>query len=421
MQAIITSWLTEQGVNASYIALSTAAIGCTIILLLCSMSFYLTKHQVLVIIHKLITASKNTWDDLLFDHQVFSRIALLVPFVLLLLLTPIFIEVESLLASILIIFAKVAICFQIARSISSVLNVINSVYRQTASERYLPLNSTLQVIKLVVYLVATILAISLVLDRSPLYLLSGLGALTAVLILVFQDTIKGLVASIQISANKMVAPGDWIELPKYGADGDVIEIGLNTVKVKNFDNTITTVPTYALTSGSFKNWRGMLNSGGRRIKRAIVIDVRSIHFYKQEKIETLKSVHLISDYLAGKQQEISQKAGTVTEHSQLTLATLNTRQLTNIGTFRAYITAYLQQHSKVHQEMTCMVRQLPSTEVGLPLELYFFSNDKNWVNYEAIQADIFDHLYAAAPMFDLRIFQHPSGYDWQSANSSADA
>lgn len=416
MQAIITSWLTAQGVGAAYIALSSVVIGCMIILLLCSISYYLTKHHVLVIIHKLITASKNTWDDLLFDQQVFSRTALLVPFVLLLFLTPIFINTNSLLATVLITFAKVAICFQIARSISAVLNVINSAYRQTASERYLPLNSTLQVIKLVVYLVATILAISQILDRSPLYLLSGLGALTAVLILVFQDTIKGLVASIQISANKMVAPGDWIELPKYGADGDVIEIGLNTVKVKNFDNTITTVPTYALTSGSFKNWRGMLNSGGRRIKRAIVIDVRSIHFYSQEQINALQSVQLISDYLTSKQQEISQESGN-TVNSGAT--TINTRQLTNIGTFRAYITAYLKQHSKVHQTMTCMVRQLPSTEVGLPLELYFFSSDKNWVNYEAIQADIFDHLYAAAPMFDLRIFQHPSGYDWQNANVDA--
>jgi miniconductance mechanosensitive channel len=416
MQAIITSWLTAQGVGVAYIALSSVVIGCMIILLLCSISYYLTKHHVLVIIHKLITASKNTWDDLLFDQQVFSRTALLVPFVLLLFLTPIFINTDSLLATVLITFAKVAICFQIARSISAVLNVINSAYRQTASERYLPLNSTLQVIKLVVYLVATILAISQILDRSPLYLLSGLGALTAVLILVFQDTIKGLVASIQISANKMVAPGDWIELPKYGADGDVIEIGLNTVKVKNFDNTITTVPTYALTSGSFKNWRGMLNSGGRRIKRAIVIDVRSIHFYSQEQINALQSVQLISDYLTSKQQEISQESGN-TVNSGAT--TINTRQLTNIGTFRAYITAYLKQHSKVHQAMTCMVRQLPSTEVGLPLELYFFSSDKNWVNYEAIQADIFDHLYAAAPMFDLRIFQHPSGYDWQNTNVDA--
>ncbi|MBA6390023.1 mechanosensitive ion channel family protein [Colwellia sp. BRX10-3] len=421
MQAIITSWLTEQGVHASYIALSGVIIACLLIFILCSISFYIAKNYVLVLIHKLTTASKNTWDDVLFDHQVFSRFSLLVPFILLLLLTPYFLAADSLLANILITFAKIGLCFQIARTISSVLNVINNLYRQTATERYLPLNSTLQVIKLVVYLVATILAISQVLDRSPLYLLSGLGALTAVLILVFQDTIKGLVASIQISANRMVAPGDWIELPKYGADGDVIEIGLNTVKVKNFDNTITTVPTYALTSGSFKNWRGMLSSGGRRVKRAIVIDVSSILFYNQEQLEALASVQLITDYLAGKKAEILKQTSEVVSDSTITASTINTRQLTNIGTFRAYINAYLKQHPKVHHEMTCMVRQLPATEVGLPLELYFFSSDQNWVNYEAIQADIFDHLYAAAPLFGLRVFQHPSGFDWKSEKASAGA
>jgi len=421
MQAIITSWLTEQGIHATYIALVANIIGFTLIFVLCSISFYIAKNYVLLVIQKLISTSKNTLDDLLFDHQVFSRFAVLVPLVLMLSLAPILLPADSLLANMLIVLAKIGLCFQVARSVSAILSVINSLYNQTATERYLPLNSTLQVIKLAIYLVAVILAVSLVLDRSPLYLLSGLGALTAVLILVFQDTIKGLVASIQISANKMVAPGDWIELPKYGADGDVIEIGLNTVKVRNFDKTITTVPTYALTSGSFKNWRGMFTSGGRRIKRAIIIDVRSIRFYNQEELTELKSVQLIADYLAEKQAEIRQQTPKGMVNAALTAATINTRQLTNIGTFRAYISAYLKQHPKVHPEMTCMVRQLPATEVGLPIELYCFSSDNKWVNYEAIQADIFDHLYAAAPLFGLRVFQHPSGYDWQSSKASADA
>ena len=387
MQEIINSWLTAQGVHESYLTLSSVLIACLFIFMLCSISFYIAKNYVLVLIHKLTKASKNTWDDVLFDHQVFSRISLLIPFILLLLLTPLLLDESSLLATVLIVFAKIGLCFQIARTISSVLNVINKLYRQTASERYLPLNSTLQVIKLVVYLVATILAVSQILDRSPLYLLSGLGALTAVLILVFQDTIKGLVASIQISAN----------------------------------NTITTVPTYALTSGSFKNWRGMLSSGGRRIKRAIVIDVGSIRFYNQAQLDTLTSVTLITDYLVAKKAEILKQTGELVIDSAITASTINTRQLTNIGTFRAYITAYLKQHPKVHHDMTCMVRQLPANEVGLPLELYFFSSDQNWVNYETIQADIFDHLYAAAPLFGLRVFQHPSGYDWQKATTNADA
>jgi miniconductance mechanosensitive channel len=271
------------------------------------------------------------------------------------------------------------------------------------------------VIKLVVYLITTILAISFVLGKSPLYLLSGLGALTAVLLLVFQDTIKGLVASIQISANRMLAPGDWIEIPHYGADGDVLEIGLNTVKVQNFDNTVTTVPTYALISGSFKNWRDMFNSGGRRIKRTIIIDVASIEFSRQDDIDKQSSINLLTHYLTEKKQAITQHNDTLGINSD---NQINQRQLTNIGTFRAYIEAYLQQHDKVNSQMTCMVRQLQATPSGLPLELYFFSVDQNWVNYEKIQADIFDHLYAMAPQFHLRIFQHPTGNDWRKRDLS---
>lgn len=248
------------------------------------------------------------------------------------------------------------------------------------------------------------------LDKSPVYLLSGLGALTAVLLLIFQDTIKGLVASIQISANRMVAPGDWIEMPKYGADGDVVEIGLNTVKVQNFDHTVTTIPTYALVSESFKNWRGMSVSGGRRIKRSIILDINSVHFCDSAELAELENIALLKNYLKDKKtqlQQANQQRG-IDESDQA-----NARNLTNIGTFRAYIDAYLHQHQKVHKNMTCMVRQLKPTPTGLPLELYFFTNDVDWTHYENIQADIFDHLFAIAKHFNLRIFQQPSGYDWQ--------
>ena len=255
---------------------------------------------------------------------------------------------------------------------------------------------------------------SLILGKSPIYLLSGLGALTAVLILVFQDTIKGFVASIQISANKMVAPGDWVELSQYGADGTVIEIGLNTVKVQNFDKTITTVPTYALVSGSFKNWRDMFHSGGRRIKRSIIIDIATIQFYNASDIEKLQAVGLLKTYLKEKKQEIAQwciERG-IADHDLV-----NARQLTNIGTFRAYIEAYLASHDKVNKNMTCMVRQLPASATGLPLELYFFSKEQEWVYYEKIQSDIFDHLFAMAPLFNLRIYQQPSGFDWRTSTN----
>jgi len=405
---LITTWLTQQGIAANYVPLTSILVGTIIILLLCRLSYYLAKHQVLVMIKKIVLNSRNTWDDLIFEQKDFSNFALLIPFLFLLFLTPLFISIDSVYGHFLISTAKVAISFQVARCIGAILNVVKSLYKQTAQERYLPLNATIQVIKLAIYLITTILAISIILDRSPIYLFSGLGALTAVLLLVFQDTIKGLVASIQISANRMVAPGDWIEIPTYGADGDVLEIGLNTVKVKNFDNTVTTVPTYALMSGSFKNWRDMFNSGGRRIKRTISIDISSITFHNNHQIEQLSQIKLISDYLKAKQKEISLAGEGSDENYHI-----NNRQLTNIGTFRAYIEAYLQQHEKVHHQMTCMVRQLSATPTGLPLELYFFSNEQSWINYEMIQADIFDHLFAMVPIFDLKVFQHPTGHDWR--------
>jgi len=414
MNELLSTWLTQQGIDTLYLPLTTKVLGTLIIILIAALSYYLAKYQVLKIVKKVIVRTKNTWDDLLLEHKVFTNLVLLIPFIVILFLTPIALPAEEPLAYLLSVIARVAICFQVANSISAILKVVKSIYQQSAKQRYIPLNSAIQVIKLVVYLVATILALSYILDRSPIYLLSGLGALTAVLLLVFQDTIKGLVASIQISANRMVAAGDWVEIPQYGADGDVLEIGLSTVKIQNFDKTVTTVPTYALISGSFKNWRDMFSSGGRRIKRTITIDITSIEFYNPEQIERLSKISLIHDYLKAKQQEIS-------ENNKLTNAVsdedeLNTRQLTNIGTFRAYIEAYLQQHDKVHHQLTCMVRQLAATDTGLPLELYFFSNDQNWVNYEVIQADIFDHLFAMAPHFGVRIFQHPTGYDWHKNN-----
>jgi miniconductance mechanosensitive channel len=408
----ISTWLVEQNIDAEYLPMATSWVGAAIVFLLCGISYYISKHQLLVMINKIVTHSKNTWDDLLLEHNVFSRVALLTPFLFLWFLTPHFLDAESILGHFLLTVAKIAISFQVARCIDSLLNVLKSLYQRTAREKYLPLNASIQVIKLVVYLVASILAISFVLGKSPFYLLSGLGALTAVLLLVFQDTIKGLVASIQISANKMVAPGDWIELPKYGADGDVLEIGLNTVKVKNFDNTITTVPTYALISGSFRNWRGMIHSGGRRIKRSITIDIASVKFYNDENLKQLSQIKLLKKYIDSKTIDISEsRIAAGVEANDL----VNSRQLTNIGTFRAYIEAYLKQHPKIHSNMTCMVRQLASTQSGVPLELYCFSNDQNWINYETIQADIFDHIFAMAPIFEVRIFQHPTGYDWQKS------
>jgi len=414
MNELFSHWLVEQGINSEYLASIMLGTGFLLIFILASLSFYLAKFQLLKIVKRLIAKSKNTWDDALIEHNVLSRMTLLLPLVLVLFLSPLVLVTDSLASNMLVLSAKIMITFQITRSLSALLNVSRSIYNESAKQRYLPLNAIIQIIKLALYLVASIIIISLIINRSPVYLLSGLGALTAVLILVFQDTIKGLVASIQISANKMVVAGDWIELPKYGADGDVIEIGLNTVKIENFDKTITTVPTYALISDSFKNWRNMYHTGARRIKRTIIIDVASIDFFSVEKIELLTNSHLLKSYLLDKKQQIAlDETKSTKENTADEVPKLNTRQLTNIGTFREYITMYLQKNSLIRDDLTCMVRQLPATASGLPLEVYCFANTSDWGRYEAIQADIFDHLFAIAPQFDLRVFQHPSGFDWQ--------
>lgn len=409
MNVLISQWLQEQGVSQAWLQISTTVVGIIAILFIALITHYIVKNQLVFIVHQAARRSKNQVDDLFIEHKVLIRIASLAPSLVVLFLAPHFLLKAELVFQFISVAAKVAICFQVAQCMSALLNIFNSIYRASAQEKYIPLYSTIQVLKLAIYVIASILAISYIVDRSPIYLLSGLGALTAVLLLIFQDTIKGLVASIQISANRMLAPGDWVEMPNYGADGDVIEIGLNTVKVKNFDKTITTVPTYAFTSHSFKNWRDMYNSGGRRIKRALLLDVSSIRFYAPSDIEKLNDVMLIKDYLKHKKQEINlwcEAKGLNTQDA------INARQLTNVGTFRAYLEAYLKSHEAVNQEMTCMVRQLPVTNAGLPLELYFFSKEQVWVRYESIQADIFDHVYAMAPVFGVRLFQHPTGFDW---------
>jgi len=411
MNELINTWLTVQGISNEYLEISAIGVGLLIVLVVSTLSFYFAKHKTLPLVHKLILKTKNTWDDALIEYQVLNRLALLLPFILVLLLTPILFPADAWVTSALNLLAKVLLAVQISRTISAVLNVSKSLYGETAKQKYLPLNAIIQVIKLAIYLVTIIIVISLILERSPLYLLSGLGALTAVLIIVFQDTIKGLVASIQISANKMVVAGDWIELPKYGADGDVLEIGLNTVKVENFDKTITTVPTYALISDSFKNWRNMYHTGARRIKRSIIIDVASIDFYSLEKIDFLANTNLLKSYLTDKKQQLEVDNVQLSQESDN--CKIDTRQLTNIGTFRAYIEMYLHQNNSVRNDLTCMVRQLSATDSGLPLELYCFADTTDWVAYEAIQADIFDHLFAIAPQFELRVFQHPTGFDWQ--------
>lgn len=298
----------------------------------------------------------------------------------------------------------------VAMAISSGLSLLNDVYQRREDAAQRPIKGYVQVGKIVVYCAAAVLVISALMDRSPIILLSGLGALAAVLMLVFQDTILSLVASIQITSNDMLRVGDWIEMPGQNADGDVIDIALHTVKVRNWDKTITTIPTSKLIKESFKNWRGMFETGARRIKRALLIDQTSVGFLDAEQTARLKRFALIAPYLADKQAEIESW-----NREQGASEAVNARRLTNLGTFRHYVDAYLRAHPRIADTQTTMVRQLAPTPTGLPLEVYCFTNTTAWTEYESIQADVFDHLLAILPEFGLRLFQEPAGHDFARA------
>lgn len=353
---------------------------------------------------QLILRTKNVFDDELHKHDFFKRASHLAPALLIHTLCPLFINNANLLHFLqkaAIVYALVAM----VRMVSALLNTVEDTYNASNLAKKAPITGFIQVGKLLVVILALVLVISSILDKSPLLLLSGLGAVTAILLLLFRDTILGFVAGIQIAANRMVNTGDWISMPKFEADGEVLQVGLTTVKVQNWDKTITTIPTYALIAEPVKNWRGMSESGGRRIKRAINIDVQSIQFCDEQMLNDFAHIRFIKGYIQKKKEELQ------AFHSEQKIETqdlVNSRRLTNIGTLRAYIQAYLANHPKLNQDMTLMVRQLPPTELGLPLEIYCFSADKNWVNYEGIQADIFDHLLAILPVFKLRAYQRVS-------------
>jgi miniconductance mechanosensitive channel len=313
--------------------------------------------------------------------------------------------------------ASAYVVLTIALSLSHLLTAIGLIYEQRDPERARarPIKGYLQVAKLVIFLIAAILIVATLINRDPLLLLSGLGAMTAVLMLVFKDTLLSLVASVQLSTHDMLRVGDWIEMPQLNADGFAIDISLHTVKVQNWDKTITTIPTWRLISESYKNWRGMFESGGRRIKRALYIDQTSVRFLAPEERQRLRRFALIDSYLDRKQAELEEyNAKLIAEGKD----PVNTRRVTNLGTFRAYVQAYIENHPRIHKGMLILVRQLQPGPTGLPLEIYCFTSTTAWVEYEGVQADIFDHLYAILPEFGLRVFQQPSGEDISRVVSS---
>ncbi|PWW33721.1 MULTISPECIES: mechanosensitive ion channel family protein [Paenibacillus] len=365
---------------------------------------FIAKKIVLKIIIQIINNNRYTWDKIIVEKKVFHKLSHLVPAIIIYYSAYIFPSYQALIE-------KAALTYMIVITITvlnALLNAFDTIYRSYEVSKIRPIKGYIQVAKIILFIIGGIIVISSLIGQNPLIILSGLGALSAVLMLVFKDSILGLVAGVQLSSNDMVRVGDWIEMPKYNADGDVIDITLNTVKVMNFDKTITMIPSYALISDSFKNWRGMQVSGGRRIKRSVYIDTSSISFCTKEMIEEFQKIHYLTDYLESKLNEINEYN---IEHHINTESIVNGRQLTNVGVFREYIHQYLRNHPKIHKDMTLIVRQLAPGDNGLPLEIYAFSNDITWGVYESVQADIFDHIFAVAPTFGLRAFQNPTGHD----------
>ncbi len=416
----ITDLLRSRGLDGPSVIWVSQSIAVSVIVILSIVANFIAKGVILRGVKAIVKKSKYKWDDKFLDRNVFGRLSHIAPALVIYILTPILLvsasdgQSASELTETLIDYVRRASMIYMlivaVLAIDSFFNAVIDIYRTFDISKHIPIKSFIQVAKIFLYFLGVIFAIALIVGQSPLKLIAGLGAMTAVLMLVFKDPILGFVAGIQLTTNKMVARGDWIEMPKFGVDGDVEEVALTTVKVRNFDNTVSTIPTYALISDSFKNWRGMSESGGRRIKRAINIDIGSIRFCDEEMLERFSRIQFLTGHLEKKRKEIAEhnEARKVDES-----ALANGRRLTNIGAFRAYVEAYLRNQENITQELTFLVRQLKPTETGLPIEIYVFCKDKRWVQYEAVQADIFDHLLAVAPEFNLRVFQNPTGSDFR--------
>ena len=376
-------------------------------------AYFITRRILLILVHKLVKRTSVLWDDALVDQKVFGRLAHIVPALVIqkgiLLVPDLPVTAEAVVRNLTSVYMIAVVTL----TVTAVLSAVNQIYEGRPGARNRPIKGFIQLAQLVLYIIGGILVIAVLIDRSPVILLSGLGAITAVLMVVFKDTLLSLAASVQLTTQELIRVGDWLEVPQYGADGDVVDVALYTITIQNWDKTISTIPTHQLVAGSFKNWRGMSESGGRRIKRSINIDLNSIHFLTSDEVERFAGIGLLKDYIQSKQEELQSYNANVDTADE---PSVNQRHLTNIGTLRAYIRNYLRQHPKIHDNMTLIVRQLqPGTE-GVPIEIYCFSNDINWDNYEAIQADIFDHIFAIVPEFGLRLFQQPAGSDFAQLN-----
>jgi miniconductance mechanosensitive channel len=405
---MIKRWLATMGIhNIDDVAADGVAV---LMILLLAVVLHLTLGRGLrAAILRFAGNTTTTWDDLLVEYKVVQRLLLLLPTAVIWFGVRALPDVNHTLEVVVERAAEALVTILVARVLDALLRAGHALYDRTPDAKLRPIKGYVQVSRLVLWMAAVLVAVAAIFDKSPLLFLSGIGAMTAVILLVFKDTLLGLVASIQLASNDMVRVGDWIELPPHAADGEVVDIALHTVKVRNWDNTITTVPTWALMSEGFKNWRAMQESGGRRIRRALTIEHSSIRHLDDDEINELRGVRLLTKYLDEKRKQLRQLNEVVPGEAQR-VAT-NMRRLTNIGTYRAYLQAWLTAHPLIHKDMQCMVRQQAPTSDGLPIEVYCFTTTTAWAEYENIQSDIFDHALAVAGEFGLRVYQAPSSAD----------
>lgn len=394
------------------------AVALTILLVVALLVQALAQYLIVRVVRLVVQRTANRWDDALLAHRVFQRAAHILPYLVIQFGIA---WVPDLPPKAVLLISNIALATTLlyaTLTIAGALDAAQTVYALSEHARTRSIKGYVQLGKIALYVVAAIAIVATVIDRSPWLLLSGLGAMSAVLLLVFKDTIMSFVASVQLTSNDMLRVGDWIEMPQVGADGDVVDIALHTVKVQNWDKTITTIPTWRLISESFRNWRGMQQAGGRRIKRTLCIDAGSVGFLDDAEIARLSRLHLLEPYLIEKRRSIADANAALGVAAGVPA---NTRRLTNIGTFRAYALAYLKAHPNIHEGMTCMVRSLEPSSTGIPVELYCFTNTTVWAEYERVQGDVFDHLLAILPEFGLRMYQNPAGADfarWQTQRAA---
>jgi len=407
----LKDWFTSFDLFENHADLAASLLSFLILLLFSWIIYIIVNRVVLFYLKKLALRTATNWDNILFEQKVFKRLSHLIPAIII--HSGVTVALEEYPEAVNAIQSATYLYMVIAGILvlDAVINGLHEIYNTLAISKNRSIKNYMQVVKIFIYILGFGIVLSIILQKDLTSFFAGLGAMAAVLMLIFKDSILGLVAGVQLAANDMVRLGDWIEMPSRNADGDVIDISLNTVKVQNWDRTISTIPTYALVTESFTNWRGMEESGGRRIKRSVNLDMKSIHFLNREEIDKFKKIQIIRDYIEKREIEVEKYNK---DHGVDESMPVNGRRLTNIGTFRKYIEEYLKRHPKIHQDMTFLVRHLQPTGKGLPIEIYVFSNDQRWSNYEAIQADIFDHILAVIPQFGLKVYQDPTGEDIMS-------